>query len=102
MGSVTILKDRPLHPRRAMERICMLLREGDYEWSQHAEMRLRQRGLDNLDVEHILKYGRVAEPPSRPGSAWRYKIEGRCIDSKKMGAVVVEIEKTLVIVTVMI
>ncbi len=98
VGNGVALADRPLSPKRAMERIRALWRDGNVEWWSYAERRLSERKLDMLDVEHLIRYGRVTEH-SHPGRLWRYKVEGRAVDGERI-ACVVEINGNLIIVTV--
>jgi hypothetical protein len=85
-----------------MERIRRLWREGDLEWTAHAEARLLERGLDLLDVENIIKYGRVVgNSRPDPGRGWRYEVSGTTVDHKRARCVM-EPGKKLVIVTVIV
>lgn len=94
------LEDRPLSYRRAMERIRTLWNEGLVEIDPyHAQVRMRERGFDMLDLEHLIRYGRVVEH-SKPGRLWRYKVEGTSVEGER-AACVVEIKgHRIVIVTV--
>lgn len=98
MGSkVTALGDRPLSPRRALERIRQLWNAGVVRFSGHVAKRMRERELDNNDVEHVFRQGRVTAW-SRPMTLWRYEVEGAVVDGRR-ARVVVEINGVLVIVT---
>lgn len=102
MGAVIVLEGRPLSNRKAMERIRRLWCDGEVEWTIHAEKRLTERRLDNLDVANIIKYGRViGTNHPEPGGSWRYEVRGATVDGKKARCVV-EAAKRLVIVTVII
>lgn len=93
-------EERPLSYPAAIKRIRQLWASGQVIWTRHAEYRLFQRGLDMLDVEHVIKYGKVIEH-SRPAELWRYKVVGTCVD-KSSAACLVEIEAALIIVTVIV
>jgi hypothetical protein len=102
MGAVVVLENRPLSDKQAMERIRRLWREGEMEWTAHAEQRLRERGLDLLDVENIIKYGRVVgNSRPDPGGGWRYEVRGDTVEHKRARCVV-EPGRKLVIVTVIV
>ncbi len=98
MGDIVPLPESPLHPKRAMERIRALWKDGSIMWTRHAEMVMRTRGVETTDVQHIIRYGMVTEH-SRGRHLWRYQIEGTCVDGNP-AACSVEINGLLVIVTV--
>ena len=93
------LPDRPLSPRRAIERIRLLERDVGIVLTGHARQRLAQRKLSLRDIRHCLKYGRVIEH-SKPSRLWRYKVQGSTIDGDPMSCVV-EINGKLILITVM-
>jgi Domain of unknown function (DUF4258) len=95
--NVIPLQDRPLTPLRALERIKILWRDGNFSWCPHAEQRMIERGLDITDVENVIRYGQVVEN-SRPGptTPWRYVVEGSDIEGKRAG-VVLELEGDLLL-----
>jgi hypothetical protein len=92
---------RPFSNEAAAKRIRTLWREGSVTWLPHAEERLFERGLNILDVEHLVRYGRVVEN-SRPGGVWRYKIKGRTVEGKTASAVFEPNGDLLTVVTVML
>ncbi len=92
------LGDRPLSARQAMERIRILWKEGFVAILPHAQERMRQRHIDMQDLAHLIRFGRIVEH-SKPAQQWRYKIEGASVDGEK-SACVVEIDGTLIVVTV--
>ena len=92
------IPDRPLSPRRAIERIRLLERDAGIVLTSHARQRLMQRKLSRRDIRHCLKYGRVVEH-SKPFQLWRYKVDGPTIDGEPMSCVV-EINGKLVLITV--
>lgn len=99
MGGVTRLEDRPFSYRRALERIRVLWEAGAVTFTRHAETRMQQRGLTMLDVEHLIRRGGHVTEHSKPGTLWRYKMEGKTIEHKRMSCVV-EMNGTLIIITV--
>ena len=90
--------DRPLSPRRAIERIRLLERDVGIVLTGHARQRMAQRKLSRRDIRQCLKYGRVVEH-SKPFRLWRYKVEGSTIDGDPMSCVV-EINGKLILITV--
>ena len=97
-GKVGRLEDRPLSYKRAMERIRALWKEGAVTFWTHALGRMKERKIDILDLEHLIRYGHVVEH-SKPGQFWRYKVEGYSVDDERI-ACTVEINGKLIIVTV--
>ena len=83
-----------------MQRIRTLWNEGRVVIVPHAGRRLKERGLDVLDLEHIIRFGRVTEH-SRPATRWRYRVDGRAVDGTP-GTCVVEVDGTLIVVTVFV
>jgi hypothetical protein len=98
VGKVKRLEDRPLSSRRAMERIRTLWKDGKVEILPHAQTRMRERKIDMLDIQYVVRYGRVIEY-SKPGQLWRYTVEGTSVDGEHV-ACVVEINGNLIVVTV--
>ena len=99
MGEVIPLQD-PQNPKWVLRRIRQLWEEGTVEILPHAQERMRKWGLDILDVRHVLHYGRVTEhSQALRGDGWRYRIDGTIVDGGR-AACVVEIEGTLIVVTV--
>src|SRR5437016_14656438 len=98
MGDVIPLSEGPLHPKRAMERIKIRCRVGAAIWTPHAESVMKARHIELTDVQHIIRYGRVAEH-TRGRHRWRYRVEGTSVDGDP-AACAVEINGLLVIVTV--
>ncbi len=92
---------QPLRPEKAAQRIRTLWREGLVTWSPHAEQRLSDRGLNMLDVEHLVRYGRVVEH-SRPGASWRYTLRGTTMEGKPASVVIEMGGELLTVVTVML
>lgn len=97
MAHVVPFED-PTNYRRVERRVRALWDEGDVEIAPHAQKRMRERKLEMTDIQNVLRYGRVVEH-SRPAELWRYAIEGKSVDGTK-AKVVVEIDGSLVIVTV--
>ena len=78
--------DGPLGPADATRWINEKAKHDDLEllWTGHIKDQMRQRGLIQGDVLHLLKTGFVfedPEPATRPGF-WKYRIEGTTPNSK--------------------
>ena len=80
MGEVMALHD-PLNYRRVLLRIKKLWDEGSVVVLPHAQTQMQARGLDLLDVQHVIRYGRITDH-SRPGELWRYKVAGMAVDGQ--------------------
>jgi len=92
------IPDRPLSPRRAIERIRLLERDVGIVLTRHVRQRMAQRKLSLRDIRHCLKYGRVVEH-SKPFQLWRYKVDGSTIDGDPMSCVV-EVNGKVILITV--
>jgi energy-coupling factor transporter ATP-binding protein EcfA2 len=97
MGKMVPLQD-PENYRRALQRIKRLWEEGKVLILSHAKGRMRKRGIDILDIQHVIRYGSVIEH-SKPRNLWRYTLKGTSVDGDSIGCVV-EIDGRLIIVTV--
>ncbi len=88
----------PTNYKWAHQRIKKLWSEGNTEIRPHAQLRMGQRDIDILDIQNVIRYGRIIEH-SKPAQLWRYTILGKAVDGAGM-KVVVEINGSLIIVTV--
>ena len=64
----------------------------------HAKKRMKQRGFDVLDIEHLFRLGNVVET-SKPAELWRYRVAGTAVDGGRMSCIV-EMNGSLIVVTV--
>lgn len=83
----------------ALEEIRTLWNNGAVFILPHARLRMQERGIDELDLQHIIQTGRVVEEQLVRGNS-RFKVAGRVVEGNA-GACVVEIEGSLLVVTVM-
>jgi hypothetical protein len=88
----------PTNYKWAQQRIKKLWSDGKTEIRPHARLRMSQREIDILDIQNVIRYGRIVEH-SRPQHLWRYAILGKAVDGAAI-KVVVEINGSLIIVTV--
>ncbi len=79
-------------------RVKTLWKEGSTIFLPHAKKRMTQRSIDVNDIRNILFYGSIVEH-SKPMNLWRYTFKGKTIDQKP-GKCIVEIDGTLIIITV--
>ncbi len=98
MGEVVPLQD-PENPKWVLRRIRELWETGEVEVTPHAQQRMVKWELDILDIQHVLRYGRVTEHSQAQRGGWRYRIDGTIVDGGR-AACVVEIEGHLIVVTV--
>jgi len=74
--------DEPLSQVDARQLARKILAEGDYWFSRHAEQRMTQRGMSQIDCVNVVRGGRCTEIDFEKGS-WRYRFE-----TPRMAAVV--------------
>jgi hypothetical protein len=82
----------------AMKRIRHLWEEGKVELVSHAIKQMAKRHIDMLDIQHVIRYGRIVSH-SMPLYLWRYKVAGTRVNGRPV-ACIVEINGNLIIVTV--
>lgn len=97
MGEIALFEDAADY-QRVIIRIRRLWNEGAFEILPHAQERLLERGLDVLDIQHCIRFGKIKEH-NKPIELWRYKIKGKAVDGEPM-ACIVEINGSLIVVTV--
>lgn len=97
MGASIPLHDRPLNANRAIQRVRRLLKEGALTWVVGARRKLQARRLDLLDVENVIRYGRVVHR-TRGMDLWRYTVGGPSVNGRKLW-LIVEISIHLIVIT---
>ena len=78
---------------------------GIVEYHPHFAKRCKERGVDPLDAQYVLRKGMVYDEPELDlhFREWRYKVEGRPPDGKKLKVVFTFLERDEVLVlTVML
>lgn len=102
MGELVELAGRPLRAGPALRRARDLWKSGDTVFLSHAMSRMQTRRISAQDVEYLItRSGRVIEAETnRPGPTdnWRYAIDGKDVDGRKLRAIV-EMHGKLLIVT---
>jgi hypothetical protein len=94
-GSVVPLDD-PADYARIHRRIKRLWNEGVFEIHQHAQIAMKKRQLDLLDVQHVVLYGSIISHDLREGQ-WRYRIQGGTVASTTASCVVALVGHVLVV-----
>lgn len=93
-----------LSPAEASKKISLILREGTVAFTAHCRRRMRERGVDDLDIAHVLKEGAIVREAEwdSPHSNWKYRKEGTDLEGGELVAIVVifDPESSLLIVTV--
>jgi hypothetical protein len=80
----------------ALKRIRELWEDGTYFLLPHARVRMEERGLDELDLQNVIRTGRVTQQIGD-----RFKIVGKSVEADTASCVV-EIEDKLLVVTVIL
>lgn len=99
----TVSSFDPTNYRQVKARILKLLSEGLVIIpDSHAQPRMQQRKVDNVDVLYVIRTGRIVAH-SKPGKHWRYVIEGLELSAPRRNIrCVVEINGFLVVITVIV
>ena len=101
-------RERPLAPDlgdpsdygTARLRMMRIWKDGVVKWSRHAQQHMQDEGIDDMDVHHVIKFGKIAnhETSEYEGHRYRYVLRGRSIDGFGM-RVVVDLDGQMTIVT---
>jgi hypothetical protein len=89
-------------PAEAQRKIQLILEEGIVDFSTHCRRRMRERGVDDLDVVHVLRRGQIireAEWDSEH-SNWKYRVEGTDTEGDELTAITVIFEADLSLLNV--
>jgi hypothetical protein len=77
--------------------IAEALASGRYQFQQHCKIRMRERGIFEVEVLYVLRHGRH-EPRkdkfSEEFQAWRYAMRGKTLDLTKELRVVASFDAT--------
>jgi len=85
-----------LSPAEATRKIRLILDEGTVDYSFHClHQRMPERGVDTLDVEHLLGQGQVVREAewSDEYNNWKYKMEGADIEGDELAAITVIVDE---------
>ena len=101
MDQVVPLHD-PANYAVAIARIRKIYETGVVRILPHAQRRMRQRGIDNNDIQHIIRCGRIFKHGLPVGAtAIRYTIRAEALSgSRKFISCSVEVRGYLLIITV--
>ena len=93
-----------LSPAEAQRKILLILEEGTVDISVHCRRILRERGVDDLDIVHVLEKGQIIREAEWDlnHNEWKYRVEGTDIEGEELTAITVifEVDLSLLIVTV--
>lgn len=89
----------PTDYKAVVIRIRRIWNEGTTVFTSHAQDAMEERGIHELDIQHVIRFGEIKEH-TKPGELWRYRVEGETVDGDWLG-VIVEINGSLIIVTVL-
>lgn len=89
-------------PAEALTKIQVVLAEGIVDFSVHCRRRMRERGVDDLDVIHVLRHGRILRKAEWDDdhNNWKYRIEGRDIEGDELTVITVIFEMSLSLINV--
>jgi hypothetical protein len=91
-------------PRQSKSDALKLLRQcfdsGTVEYHPHFEKRCRERGIDPMDAQYVLRRGMIFDEPELDirFQEWRYKIVGRPPDGQPLKVVISFLERDEVLV----
>ena len=94
-----------LSPREATRKIRLILEDGTIDYSGHCWcVRMPERNVSTLDVEHVLSEGQVIREPEWDVDYWnwKYRVEGTDIEGDELTAITVIFEQdfSVLVVTV--
>ena len=95
MGQVVPFSD-PANYVLASRRIRKLWNEVRVEIKPHAQKRMKNRDLDILDIQYAIRYGRIVSH-SQPENLWRYNVQGKLLDGRRISCIV-EIDTSFLII----
>lgn len=81
------------------------LRSGIVEYHPHFERRCRERGVDPMDAQYVLRKGIIYDEPELDirFQEWRYKLEGKPPDGERLKVVFTFIQTDeVLVITVML
>lgn len=97
-------KSRPpkLSPAEAKRKIQLILEDGTVDFTTHCRRRMRERGVDDLDIVHVLKEGQIIREAEWDSdhSDWKYRVEGTDIEGDDLTAITVIFEADLSLLNV--
>ena len=90
----------PVDYSAARLRMKRIWNEGVVRWGPHAQTHMVDEGIDDLDVHHVIKFGKFAghEESEYAGYRTRYTLKGKSADGFGL-RVVIDINGSMMIVT---
>ncbi len=91
-----------LSPAEAKRKIQLILADGIVDFTTHCRRRMRERGVDDLDVVHVLKAGQIIREAEWDSDYcnWKYRAEGTDIEGVELTAITVIFEADLSLLNV--
>jgi len=96
-------------PRLSKSDALKLLREclvnGIVEYHPHFAQRCKERGIDPMDAQHVLRKGIIYDEPELDVrfQEWRYKVEGKPPEGERLKVVIAFLERDeVLVITVML
>ncbi|HSL55907.1 MAG TPA: DUF4258 domain-containing protein [Pyrinomonadaceae bacterium] len=93
-----------LSPAEAQRKIRLVLKDGTVDFTSHCRRRMRERGVDDLDVVHLLTNGQIVREAEWDSdhNNWKYRVEGTDVEGDDLTAITVifDVDLSLLNVTV--
>jgi|RhiMetdeSRZDD1v2_1073273.scaffolds.fasta_scaffold248528_4 uncharacterized protein DUF4258 len=93
-----------LSPAEAQRKIQLVLEDGTVDFTNHCRRRMRERGVDDLDIAHLLKNGQIIREAEWDCDYqnWKYRVEGTDIEGVDLVSILVifEVDLSLLNLTV--
>jgi len=89
----------------ALKLLRACLQNGIVEYHQHFAWRCRERGIDPMDAQYVLRKGVIFDEPELDSRfrEWRYTVEGKPPDGGKLRVVITFLERDeVLVITVML
>jgi len=92
--------DNPSDYRAVKLRMKRIWNEGVVRWGLHAQKHMQDEGIEDVDIHHAIKFGRITdhEESEYEGYRYRYVLRGKSVDGFKL-RVVVDLNGQMMIVT---
>jgi hypothetical protein len=93
-------RSRPADYRAARLRMKRIWNEGVVKWGHHSQEHMQDEGIDDVDVHHVIKFGKITghEESEYAGYRYRYVLKGKSVDGFRL-RVVIDLDDRMMIVT---
>ncbi len=91
-----------LSAAEAQRKIQFILEDGTIDFTTHCRRRMRERGVDDLDIVHVLKNGQIVREAEWDSDQynWKYRVEGKDVEGDELTAITVIFEADLSLLNV--